>query len=91
MGNWVLGAGCVVACGALLTLGAPSRAFAQDDEVGIPVGATPPATTVQDLNGAPVDLSAFPAETRLSHHKKCADLFNERITALGQEEKTKKK
>ena len=37
--------------------------------------------------GEPVDLSAFPAETRLTHHKKCADLFNERIAALGQEEK----
>jgi 1-acyl-sn-glycerol-3-phosphate acyltransferase len=37
--------------------------------------------------GAPVDLSAFPAETRLSHHKRCADLFNERIAALGAEER----
>src|SRR5205085_8281687 len=37
--------------------------------------------------GEPIDLSAFPAETRLTHHKKCADLFNQRIAALGQEEK----
>jgi len=37
--------------------------------------------------GAPVDLSAFPAETRLSHHKRCADALLERIRELGQEEK----
>jgi 1-acyl-sn-glycerol-3-phosphate acyltransferase len=37
--------------------------------------------------GEPVDLSRFPAETRLSHHKKCADLFRERIAALIPEEK----
>ncbi len=37
--------------------------------------------------GAPVDLSAFPAETRLSHHKRCADLLALRIRELGQEEK----
>jgi hypothetical protein len=37
--------------------------------------------------GEPVDLSGWPAETRLSHHKKCADSFNERIAALGEEEK----
>jgi hypothetical protein len=42
---------------------------------------------VHAVFGAPIDLSGFPAETRLSHHKKCADLFNERIAALGQEEK----
>jgi len=43
--------------------------------------------TVVAVFGEPVDLSTFPAETRLSHHKRCADLFNERIAALGQEEK----
>jgi 1-acyl-sn-glycerol-3-phosphate acyltransferase len=37
--------------------------------------------------GEPVDLSSFPAETRLAHHKKCADLLNERILALAAEEK----
>ena len=37
--------------------------------------------------GAPVELPRFEGETRLSHHKKCADLFAERIRALGQEEK----
>ncbi len=37
--------------------------------------------------GEPIDLSAFPAETRLTHHKKCADLFCERISALMDEEK----
>ena len=37
--------------------------------------------------GAPVDVSDFPAETRLSHHKRCADRLNERIAALGAEEK----
>ena len=55
----VRGAWCVVALGVMLTIGAPGRAFAQDDEVGIAVGATPPATTIEDLNGAPVDLSRW--------------------------------
>ncbi len=37
--------------------------------------------------GEPVDVSDFPAETRLSHHKRCADRLNDRIAALGAEEK----
>jgi 1-acyl-sn-glycerol-3-phosphate acyltransferase len=37
--------------------------------------------------GDPIDLSAFPGETRLTHHKKSADLFCERISALMDEEK----
>ena len=37
--------------------------------------------------GDPIDLSAFPGETRLTHHKKCADLFCSRISALMDEEK----
>jgi 1-acyl-sn-glycerol-3-phosphate acyltransferase len=37
--------------------------------------------------GEPIDVSQFPAETRLAHHKKCADLFNERILTLAEEEK----
>jgi 1-acyl-sn-glycerol-3-phosphate acyltransferase len=37
--------------------------------------------------GAPVDVSDFPAETRLSHHKRCADRLNQHIAALGEEEK----
>ena len=37
--------------------------------------------------GEPIDLSAFPAETRLSHHKRCADMFNARIAELGEEER----
>ena len=37
--------------------------------------------------GYPIDLSSFPAETRLAHHKTCADLFCERISALMKEEK----
>lgn len=59
MQNWVRGAGCVVAVGAVLLLAAPRTAVAQDDEVGIAVGMTPPATTIEDLNGAPVDLSRW--------------------------------
>lgn len=42
---------------------------------------------VMALFGEPIDLSVFPPETRLVHHKKCADLFNEKITALGAEER----
>jgi len=51
MKNWVFA--------AVLTLGLPVRVLAQDDDLGIAVGATPPATTVQDLNGAPVDLARW--------------------------------
>ena len=38
--------------------------------------------------GAPVDLGDFPAETRLTHHKRCADRLNARIAELGAEERT---
>ncbi|HWE24006.1 MAG TPA: 1-acyl-sn-glycerol-3-phosphate acyltransferase [Myxococcales bacterium] len=37
--------------------------------------------------GEPIDLSPFPAETRLTHHKRCSDLFCARIYALMDEEK----
>ncbi len=37
--------------------------------------------------GDPVELPQFPGETRLSHHKRTADLLNERILALAQQEK----
>ena len=59
MRSLVRGAGCVVAVAAMLALGVPSRLLAQDDEVGIAVGATPPATTIEDLSGAPVDLARW--------------------------------
>jgi len=32
---------------------------AQEEEAGIPVGATPPAVTLEDLNGKPVELARF--------------------------------
>ncbi|MFL5451865.1 MAG: lysophospholipid acyltransferase family protein [Myxococcales bacterium] len=37
--------------------------------------------------GNPVDVSDWPAETRLSHAKKCADFLNGKIAALMEEEK----
>ena len=37
--------------------------------------------------GAPVELPLAPGETRLSHHKRFADLINQRIAALGMEER----
>jgi len=37
--------------------------------------------------GEPVELPEIAGETRLSHHKKFADLLNERIRALGGEER----
>jgi cytochrome c biogenesis protein CcmG/thiol:disulfide interchange protein DsbE len=43
---------------ALLLL-APALLRAQDDVVGIPVGQTPAAVTIQDLNGNPVALSRW--------------------------------
>jgi peroxiredoxin len=53
------GAECAVAFAVLLFVGVPGRALAQDDDVGIAVGARPPAVTVEDLNGAPVDLARW--------------------------------
>lgn len=35
--------------------------------------------------GAPIQLPEAPVETRLSHHKRCADLLRERITELGEQ------
>src|SRR3954470_8339880 len=37
--------------------------------------------------GTPIDVSDWPAETRLSHAKKCADFLNGKIAALMEEEK----
>jgi 1-acyl-sn-glycerol-3-phosphate acyltransferase len=38
--------------------------------------------------GEPIELPQTPEETRLSHHKKCADVFNQRIAQLGAEERS---
>jgi 1-acyl-sn-glycerol-3-phosphate acyltransferase len=35
--------------------------------------------------GAPIELPDSPVETRLSQHKRCADLFRQRITELGEQ------
>jgi 1-acyl-sn-glycerol-3-phosphate acyltransferase len=43
---------------------------------------------VTALFGAPIELPEAPSETRLSHHKRCADLFRDRIAALGEEVRT---
>jgi 1-acyl-sn-glycerol-3-phosphate acyltransferase len=53
-------------------------------EVGANLRGREPIVAVY---GEPIDLSAFPAETRLAHHKKCSDLFCDRIAALMEEEK----
>ena len=45
--------------GLALALLVPSAATAQDDVVGIPVGQTPPAVTIEDLDGKPVDLARW--------------------------------
>ena len=47
------------AWGVLLAVLLPSLAVAQDDVVGIPVGQTPPAVTIQDLDGNAVDLARW--------------------------------
>jgi len=43
--------------------------------------------TVIAVFGKPVELPEIRGGTRLSHHKRFADLLNERITALGAEER----
>lgn len=49
----VRGAWCVV---ALHTVSSPLAA--QDEQIGIPVGTTPPAVTIETLDGQPADLGA---------------------------------
>jgi thiol-disulfide isomerase/thioredoxin len=52
---------CVVSgavCVGML-IAAPVALVAQDDVVGIPVGQTPPAVTIQDLDGNSVDLGRW--------------------------------
>jgi thiol-disulfide isomerase/thioredoxin len=44
---------------AVLALAWPTYAAGQDDVVGIPVGQTPPAVTIQDLDGNAVDLARW--------------------------------
>ena len=44
---------------AAILLALPSYAAGQDDVVGIPVGETPPAVTIQDLDGNAVDLGRW--------------------------------
>ena len=43
----------------IVALLVPARAAAQDDVVGIPVGQTPSAVTIQDLDGNSVDLGRW--------------------------------
>ena len=45
--------------GLVAVLLVPARAVAQDDVMGIPVGQTPPAVTIQDLDGNTVDLGRW--------------------------------
>jgi thiol-disulfide isomerase/thioredoxin len=54
----VRGAWCVATLGVLLGVGARG-ANAQEDEIGIPRGATPPAVTIEDLDGRAVDLAQW--------------------------------
>jgi len=42
-----------------MLMAAPPALAAQDDVVGIPVGQTPPAVTIQDLDGNAVDLARW--------------------------------
>lgn len=54
IGDWGLVATLLVLSAAL-----PHRASAQDEDVGIAVGKTPPAAVIEDLDGKPVDLSRY--------------------------------
>jgi len=53
------GIGGVLLAAALLALAAAPGARAQDDDVGIPVGATPVAPKIQDLSHNTVDLAKY--------------------------------
>ena len=52
----VRSAWCVVFSVLAVGLGTPGRGVAQDDELGIAIGARPPAVRIEDLDGRPVDL-----------------------------------
>jgi len=45
--------------GLVLLSGLAGGLSAQDDEAGIPLGRTPPAVTIEDLNGKPVNLAGL--------------------------------
>ena len=45
------------------------------------------APRVVAIFGDPVEIPTYEGETRVSHHKKLADVFNERILALAEQEK----
>lgn len=50
----------VVAIGAIMAFGSPGALRAQsEDVIGLPVGARPPAATIEDLQGQPVDLGQW--------------------------------
>ena len=42
---------------------APGRLAAQEDDIGIPLGATPGPVQIEDLDGKPVDLSRYVGKT----------------------------
>ena len=45
---------------AVLSLAAGGRSLAaQEEEIGLPVGAVPPVVQIEDLDGKPVDLAAY--------------------------------
>ena len=55
------GAWCVAATllGVGLGAGAGALAAQEEDDIGLPVGAVPPAAQIEDLDGRPVDLGAY--------------------------------
>jgi thiol-disulfide isomerase/thioredoxin len=54
----VRGAWCVVFAVLAASAAVPGRALAQDEgDLGIAIGAKPPAVTIEDLDGHPVDLA----------------------------------
>jgi len=54
MGRWAVAVVLALLCG--VTLAAPATA---QDQIGLAVGATPPAVTLADLDGNPVDLGSY--------------------------------
>ena len=56
---WERGGVGALALALLCGAAQPRRLAAQEDELGIAVGARPPAVTVQDLDGKPVDLARY--------------------------------
>jgi thiol-disulfide isomerase/thioredoxin len=53
------GAWCLVFAGVLVSLGARGVTAQEEEGIGLPLGAVPPAVQIENLDGQPVDLAQY--------------------------------